>query len=257
MKLLVSLSSYGTKNVNYLEKVIDEFVSYKNYDVTVSLHCTVPLSRTDIKQEVYDNPKNNCLFHREEFIREKDNYDLFLFAEYDILIKEAVIDTYLKYDKVLPIGYCAGFLRYEDTPEDMKYYIDIWPHAHGGGYIKSHNTVVNGREYFVLTNPHQACYLLTKEKLNYVINNTQYNFHELNGLGIESAASTVFSDWSYSPTGIIKKVYPKNKQDLENLQVHHTPDCHVNEPGVNTDPLTYRNTSATLDILIRDVNIQN
>lgn len=255
MKLLVSLSSYGTKNINYLEKVIDEFLSYKNYDVTISLHCTVPLTRTDIQQQVYDNPKNTCLFHREEFIKEKDNYDLFLFAEYDILVQEIVIDTYLKYDKVLPMDHCVGFLRYENTPENLKYYIDIWPHAHGGGYIRSRNIAINGKEYFSFANPHQACFLLTKEKLKYVIENTDFNFTDLNGLGIESAASSVFSDWEYGPRGILKKVYPKNREDLEKLQVHHTPDCHVNEPGVNTDPITYRNTSATLDSLTKDLNI--
>ena len=256
MKILVSLSSYGDKNLHLLNSVIDEYRSYKKYDVTIEVHCTVPLPRTDINQIVHNNPATTSLFHRKDFIRSRHDYDLFLFGEYDILIKESAIDTYLKYDKILPIHNCLGFLRFENTPQDVKYFIDLWLNTPGYNYIKSQNIEIGNNRYFSLTNPHQACYLLSREKLNYVIDNTEFDFINLNGLGVESSSSTLFSDWSLGPRGIIQKVYPVDRDDLQNLLIHHTPDCHVNAPGVyNIDYLTYRNTSVSLSRLFQDFNL--
>ena len=48
MKILVSMASYGSKNLDLLNKVIDEYKSYKKYDVTINVHCTVPLKRDDV-----------------------------------------------------------------------------------------------------------------------------------------------------------------------------------------------------------------
>jgi hypothetical protein len=125
MKLLVSLSSYGDKNLQYLNHVIDVYKSYKKYDVTIDVHCTVKLNRDDVNEIVHDNPETTCLFHRQDFIRERDNFDLFLFAEYDMLIQEHCIDIFLKYDKLLLIDHCLGFIRYENTPEGIPYLIDL------------------------------------------------------------------------------------------------------------------------------------
>lgn len=254
MKILVSLSSYGSKNLHLLNSVIDEYKLYKKYDVTVEVHCTVPLPRTDVNQIIHNNPPTTCLFHREDFIREQDKYDLYLFSEYDILIKESAIDTYLKYDNQLPIDYCMGFIRFEYGPDNTKYFIDWWlvPEYN---YIESSSLVIQGVEYFTVTNPHQACYLLTKDKLKYAIENSNFNLTSLDELGIESSSSTVFSNWSAGPRGVIKKVYPKVKSDLENSLVHHTPNYHVDGVGVNNTPEEYRNTSVSLDKLYQNFNL--
>ena len=255
MKILVSLSSYGDKNLHLLDSVIDEYRSYKKYNITIEVHCTVPLPRTDITQIIHKDPLTTSLFHRKDFIREKSNYDLFLFSEYDMLIKEAVIDTYLKYDKALPIDTCLGFIRYENTPEDIKYLIDLWLNIPGYSYIKNNKVMVNDKQYFTLTNVHQACYLLTREKLQYIISNTQYDFDNLNGLGVETSSSGIFRDWEYGPTGIIQKVLPLDVIDLRNCFIHHMPDCHCNTPGVNATPEVFRSNTVTLNKLFEDLNL--
>lgn len=256
MKMLISLSSYGSKNLHLLNRCVDEYKSYKKYDVDIEVHCTVPLERADISQVVHSNVPTTCLFHREDFIHRKSDYDLFLFAEYDILIKECAIDTYLAYDSLLPSDYCIGFLRYETTSENVLYLIDSWLNIPGYSYISSKCLNIDGRNYFSLSNPHQGCYVLTKAKLQHVINNSQFSFNSLNGLGVESASSTIFHDWSLGPRGIMKKVYPTSEQELTTLLIHHTPDCHVNPPGVyGINPFKYRNDSVTLDKLFLDLNL--
>jgi hypothetical protein len=170
-----------------------------------------------------------------------------------MLIRESAIDTYLKYDQTLPVDNCIGFLRFENTPEDVKYLIDIWPYAHGGNYIRSNDMHINGMNYFSLANPHQACYLLTKQKLNFVIENTTFEYPDLNGFIIESSSSSLFTDWEAGPSGLLKKVYPKDKQDLEKLLIHHTPDCHVNEPGATMSPQKLRAVTATFNSLTSDL----
>lgn len=254
MKLLVSLSSYGDKNLHLLNSVIDEYKSYKKYDVAIEVHCTVPLPRTDINQIVHDNPPTTSLFHRKDFIENRHDYDLFLFGEYDMLIKESAIDTYLKYDKTLPLNTCVGFIRYENTPEDLKYLIDLWL-IPGYNYIRNNNITIQDHSYFSVTNVHQACYLLTKEKLQYIIDNTQYDFDNLNGLGVETASSGIFADWEYGPAGVVQKVIPLNAEDIANCLVHHMPDCHCNAPGVNAAPEVFRSNTVTLDRLITDLNL--
>jgi hypothetical protein len=114
---------------------------------------------------------------------------------------------------------------------------------------------INDKDYFTLTNVHQACYILTKKKLQYVIDNTQYDFDNLNGLGVETSSSGIFTNWSHGPQGIIQKVLPLNLKDLSNCFIHHTPDCHCNAPGVNTDPTTFRNNTVTKDQLLVDLNL--
>jgi len=252
MKLLVSLSSYGNKNLHYLEKVVDNFLSFKKYDVTVQVHCTVPISRTDIIQTVHDSPETTALFHRQDFIREKSNYDLFLFAEYDMLITENVVDNYLHYSKNLPLEYCPGFIRYENTPEGTKYLIDLWLTY---SYIEENILTIQEIDYFTLTNVHQASYLLTREKLKYLISTTEFNFTTLNGLGVETASSGIFTDWPFGPQGKLKKVVPKNKHAIENSLIHHMADCHCNLPGVNSSPEVFRQSTVTLEKLLNDLDL--
>jgi len=249
MKILVSLSSYGNKNLHYLNSIVDEYKSYKKYDIFIDVHCTVPIERTDINQIIHENPSTTSLFHRKDFIEKQNDYDLFIFSEYDMLIREHCIDTFLKYDKLLPIDYCLGFIRYENTPENEEYLIDLWKNISGYNYIHSVNN-----EYFEVSNVHQACYVLTKEKLKFVIQNSDFDIDTLSGNGPEMASSGIFKNWPIGPKGLITKVLPKNK-DIDFCFIHHMADCHCNPPGVNSDYMTFRNNTITKKLLFQDLNL--
>jgi len=257
LKLLISLATYGDKNFKYLNSVIDEYKSYKNYDITINVHGTIPLPRislpeNDINFINHVNPANTVFFHREEFVNEKDNYDLFLFSEDDILIKEEAIDTYIKYDKLLPINYCLGFVRYEKYTDDEDFhFIDLWPSVHT--YITSKSICIEGNWYFSFLNVHQSCWILNKDKLKYSINNSEFatnNNLELK-TGLESAASGIYSGWSHGSKGVINKVYTKNIDDLKKCLIHHMPNRHLNGEYPHKKP--YINGFSTIDSLIKDI----
>jgi hypothetical protein len=172
-----------------------------------------------------------------------------------MLIQESCIDTFLKHDKHLPIDYCLGFIRYENTPEQIQYLIDLWKNISGYNYIKNYNISLNNNEYFSLTNVHQAAYILTQDKLKYVIENTDFNITALDGNGPELASSGIFKDWPIGPRGVMNKVLPLNRNDLEHCFIHHMADCHCNAPGVNADPITFRNNTITKDLLFENLNL--
>lgn len=245
MKLLVSISTYGEKNNQYLNKIIDEYRSFKKYEIDITVHGTIPLQRSDINFIEYKNPKTTVYFHRQEFVEKQDLYDIFLFSENDMLISENNIDLYLERDKKLPIDYSLGFLRFENTPENIKYLIDLWLNVPGYNYIKNNNIIIDNENYFSVTNPHQAAYVLSKEKLKYVINKSDYLI-DGSEMGLETASSGIFTDW-YLGTGILNKVIPLSKEEVERCLIEHLPGNHCNSPGINsnTPPEVFRSNCVT------------
>lgn len=250
MRILISIATYGTKNIEYLNKVIDEYISYKNYEVHIIVHGTHPLERSDIEFIKYENPKNTVFLHRSEFYKNRYDYDYYLFTEDDMLIKEDTIKMCLEYEDKIPINSCIGFLRFENTPENIKYLIDLWLNIDGYNYIKNKNIEINNTIYFSVTNPHQACYFISKNKLNYIIENTDYNI-DGEQLGLESASSGIFTDW-YLGTGVINKIIPV--LEIDKCLIEHLPGNHCNPPGVNSTPEIFKQNTVTINKLYKDIN---
>lgn len=269
MKLLVSLSTYGNKNLHLLNNVVETYKSFKKYESTIQVHCTVPVGRNDIKETVHTSPRTTAFFHREDFIKEQDNYDLFIFSEYDMNVTEEMIDLYLEYEKILPIDSCLGFIRYENVPDRLKYLypshtnnskflIDLWMNVAGYNYIRNKYVSINGKAYFTLSNSFQSFYIFTKEKLKYIIDNSDFELKN-NVLGVESSSASMFKDWDSSGNGIIKKVLPLDRNILQKCLVHHMADCHCIMEGVHPEDFSNPNNcvshTVTTDKLYQDLNI--
>jgi len=260
--ILVSISNYGEKNLIYLNSVINEYRSYKNYDITINIHSTVPISRNDINVIQYDPTKigRMAYLHRQEFIDNKENYDLFLYSENDMLIKEECIDVYLKYNELLPINYCLGFLGYERKENDENLYLyNQWPNVYhrpekfntedktiGPSYITSKELCIEGNWYFMLSNPHQSCYLLTKDKLNIAMSVAGYS--KTDWPGIETSTDGIFTHWNHAD-GILYKVHTRNLEDLKKCLIQHLPGWHVKDPNVFP-------TVGIFDLLVSDLKLK-
>jgi len=260
MKILISIATYGTKNHAYLKRVVESYNSFKEHDITIHIHGNIDTKLPNSKFIEHINPPNTVYFHRNEFVDNLNNYDLFIFSEDDILINEHTIDTYLKYDSKLPLNCILGFLRFERIREDAttKYLIDMWKIP--GHPIGETNIKIENKSYFSIINPHQSCYVLTKDKLKYVIESSNYLI-DYNTLGtniLEAASSSIFIEW-YHRTGVFKKLLPTDIQVLEQCLVEHLPGNHMNFPpegellpGNNTsyDPIQGRTTTYTLTELL-------
>ena len=253
MKILVSIATYGTKNVEYLNRVIDEYASFSKYDVDIVVHGTVPLTRSDIEFVKYENPKNTVFLHRNEFIAKQNDYDFFLFTEDDMLIPESTVDTYIEYDKNLPQNYSLGFLRYETTPENTKYLIDLWLNINSYNFIKDENIKIANEKFFCVTNPHQACYIVSKSKLKYIIENSNYLIDGTD-VGLETASSGIFTDW-YLGTGVLNKVIPQKREVIKKCLIQHLPGNHCNGQGVTTAPEIFKMNTVTEGLLYKTLNL--
>lgn len=255
MRLLISIATYGTKNIEYLNRVIDEYTSFKKYDVDIIVHGTVSPNRNDIEFVSHENPANTVFFHRKEFVEKQNDYDLYLFSEDDMLISEDTVDLYLNHEINLPINYCLGFIRFENTPENIKYLIDLWTNVSGYSFIKNSSINISDRLYFSITNPHQAAYLLTREKLKFVINNSDYLI-DGSGVGLETASAGIFTDW-YLGTGVINKVIPRSREEIKMCLIEHLPGNHCNSPGINADtpPEKFRKNCAPEHQLFETLNL--
>lgn len=250
MKILVSIATYGIKNVEYLKRVIDEYKSFKNHDIDIIVHGTTPLNRNDITFITHEDPECTVYYHRNDFIEKQNEYDYFLFSEDDILISEQTIDTYIRYDSILPHDHCLGFLRYENTPEKIKYLIDLWLNVPGYDYIKSSCVQIDKHNYFTVTNPHQSCYILSQVKLKYTIANSRY-IRDNCSMGLETSSSGIFTDWVLGG-GPIQKVLPLSHSDLKKCLIEHLPGNHCNPPGINssTPSAVFKTRVATETLLL-------
>jgi len=268
MKILVSIPDYKGNQMEYLTAVINEYKSYKDHEVTINVHSTVDIPVGGINLVSYDPKTVSGLVHvhRQEFVDNQDNYDLFIFSENDILIREESINTFLAYDEQLPADHSIGFIRYEqrvlDAPEDKNLWLlDLWPHV---GYIETNDVMINGIPYFVLTNRFQSCFVLTREKLKYAI--AHGDFLNTNWRGVERASASVYRGGGEC-NGAINRVYMRNRNGIKKLLIHHLPDRHVNasHPMNPTDANPFwqsgypgdkfcKNT-ATFDQLISDLNL--
>lgn len=250
MKILISIAQYGNNQLNLLKKTIAEFQNYKKYQIDITVHVTENIDINNVNI-VYHHPsirKNLVFKHREEFLKKIDNYDLFLYNENDILITENNIDTFLKYDKILPDDYCLGFIRFEKRENDENlYFPDLNPYF--GECIAEKTLTVNNHEYFRVFNIHQGCWLLTREKLKKICN-TSHFLYENNSL--EHGASSIFNelDWNFKLGGSIKKVYTRDKHDLKNCMIHHLSDKYIN---INSpewiNPYTFKSLTENLQML--------
>ena len=255
MKILVSIPDYRGNQMQFLNKVVDEYRSYKKYDVTINVHTTVDIPRNDVNIIKHDKSVGRLAYmHRPEFIKARNDYDLYIFTENDILLKEETVDLYLKYDALLPENHCLGFMRYEqrpiDDPADKNLYlIDLWPHT---GHILAKRTIANDKPYFILRNPFQSFFILTKKQLNYVIDHCQ--FHRTDWKGIETSSAGVYQNWEHAD-GVIYKLWTCDVEDLKKCAVHHISNVHIDFPHPYKYLGEYHKTTSTLDSLIKDLEL--
>ena len=116
MKVLVTIANYGTGNDRYLARVLDEYRRMRDkIDIVVTSNLVKNLGK-DVEVVVglpRKNPRSLAFAHKQIFADRRDDYDLFVYLEDDILISQRNIDAFLEMTKILPENECAGFLRTE------------------------------------------------------------------------------------------------------------------------------------------------
>ena len=232
MKILIAIASYGNKNDNYLNTLLQSLreISYEKDIIVQSnieknlgddIQCLIGLPNAD--------PRSLVFAHRQLFIDNLNNYDLFLYTENDILITQQNIEAFLDISKMLPENQVLGFVRYEVNQENEIQLTDIHYQYH---WTTKSVQCVQSKIFAQLNNYHSACYLLTQSQLSRAIQSGNYdNFPRISGSGgiLEAASADPFID-----CGLEKVIC---LSDIDRFLVQHLPNNYIDKWGLNIKQL--------------------
>src|SRR5215472_481374 len=165
MKILVVIANYGVKNDGYLSRVLSEYRSMPyGIDIVVLSNVIKDLG-SDVELVAglpTKNPHSLPFGHKRIFAERKHAYDLFIYTEDDILIRQHNIEAFLRVTNLLPPYEVAGLFRWERYPNGSRFYPDVHAFYH---WEPDSVKVVAGHTFARFTNDHSGCYMLTRSQL--------------------------------------------------------------------------------------------
>lgn len=236
-KLLAVIVNYGDEQLSYLQQVVTELKNFKKYDVTVIVNSNIELDMINdidhvniIQLNDYQLLPSTC---KQVIYDNKNEYDLFLFSENDHLWQEHHIDNHLRYSSILPKDRIPGLIQFEKDSNGNRSYCAFQDNH----FIRGSKETYGKLNFCMLSNIHQASFLVTKEQLNRVIKYNKLYFSEISNTiktlnySVKCRVNTdlyEFSNW--------EKVICISEFD-QNL-IHHLPNLYVD--GTNGRSKFYR-----------------
>jgi len=218
LRVLVALASYGSKNDSYLSRAVEEYRSLP-YETDIVVLSNIPKdlgSGVDVLVGLPDkNPWSLPFVHKRLFAESRDEYDLFIYAEDDILITARNIEAFLAASRALPEDVIPGFVHAETDDQGNLYFDPVHSHFH---WDPSSIRSLGDYTFAFYTNEHSACYLLTREQLKRAISSEKFLVgpHE----GRYDMLCTAATD-PYTQCGFKKMICISH---LEAFSVHHLPN---------------------------------
>lgn len=161
--------------------------------------------------------------HKKLFAENVDKYDVFIYSEDDVLIREKNIRAFLRASESVGNNFLPGFIRYEAHPNGKKYYLDI----HGPYHWVPESVEKSGDYIFAkLSNDHSACYILTRSQLRSAI--TSGGFLVPPHSGRYDLICTAGTD-PYTQCGFTRVICLSHLQEFE---LHHLPNAYINHLGM-------------------------
>jgi 2-polyprenyl-3-methyl-5-hydroxy-6-metoxy-1,4-benzoquinol methylase len=169
LRLLVTIASYGDKNLELLQRIIRD---YRNMamDVDVVVLSNAP-KNLDAGVRVIvglptEDPWSLPFAHKPVLAENVEKYDLFVYTEDDMAVTEKNIRAFLRLTPQLDPGEIAGYLRYE-VDQSGKYSL---PDVHGVSRWVPESVHRRGEHIVAeFTNEHAAFFLLTQAQLRRAI----------------------------------------------------------------------------------------
>jgi len=229
MKILVAIANYGLKNKVYLQRLIDEYRSM-SYDVDIVVLSEAPKNLgPDVELKVglpTKDPWSLPFAHKRIFANRLKDYDLFIYSEDDMLIKQRNIAAFLEVQEILPEDEIAGFLQYEERPALGGCFLSA-PAIHSNyHWVPSSVKSIGGYTFAYLTNEHSACYILMQKQLVKAI--ASGGFLVPPHKGRYDLLCTAATD-PYTQCGFTKVICISHIQDF---LVHHLPNVYAGKLGL-------------------------
>ena len=218
LRVLIALASYGQKNQPYLQQVIHEYRSM-SCATTIVVLSNIPrdLGRDiEVRVGLPDrNPWSLPFAHKQLFAERMQDYDLFIYAEDDILIRERNIEAFVAASQALPEDVIPGFVHAERDDRGTLYFAPVHSHFH---WDPSSVRSVGDYKLAFYTNEHSACFALTRKQLQKAIRSGGFlvDCHE----GRYDMLCTASTD-PYTQCGFRKMICISH---LDDFTVYHLPN---------------------------------
>jgi len=233
MKITIHISFYFVEErIVYINRIIDETNTYE---------CTTDIfvhTNKDVHEgmfHAYTNGTIRFIIHdlsdvhpfyltwkcRDLLRQQRDEYDIFMYIEDDILVPYRSIRYWLRYnEKLIEMKYNLGFVRIE-TEDDVEYITDL------GG--KKFDTIIelNDEPYCVNNkNPYCAFWIYNKDEFHRFVQSTYYDLKNIVKYGIREKSAIglhgLYTKW-YTHTLI-----PMMDNKLcEDCKIYHMPNNYV------------------------------
>jgi hypothetical protein len=225
MRILVAIANYGPYRFGYLDRVIRTYQRMP-YTVDVVIHSDrakhVPAGVQLVVGLPAPDPCSLPFAHKRLFAERKDDYDLFIYTEDDILIEEHNLAAFLEVSAVLPADEIAGLFRYERGESGCMSFVDCHPPF---DWVAGSAAVRDGYTFATFSNDHSGCYLLTRAHLQTVLRSGGYlvaphdTYYDMRA----SAATD-----PYTQCGLTRRLCVSH---LDRFLIHHLPNTYVGVLG--------------------------
>jgi hypothetical protein len=234
MKITKHISFYfSTDRIIYINNIIDETNKYE-YTTDIFIHT----NNNYLQENIFNKYTNGCIkiichdlsnihpFYltwkcRDLLQEQKNEYDIFMYIEDDILVPYKAIKYWLEYnEKLIEMNYNLGFVRIE-VENNIEYITDL--------FGEKLDTVinVNGKNYCVNNkNPYCAFWIYNKNEFNKFVNSNYYNINNILNYGIrESSAIGLHGlDTHWYEKTLIPII---NNKLIEDCKIYHMPNNYV------------------------------
>lgn len=221
LSVLAVLVNFGKEQLNFLESVVKELKSFKNFDVKVIVNSNIPIQIPGIDKVNIFNTLDNFellpLTCRSTILENVNKYDIYIYGENDHLFLENHLIKHIEYSKILPKNRISGLIQYEEN-EKGKFYP-----AYHGNYDWDFNSVetYEDKKFAHFTNLHQASFILTNEQLNNIVK--KHNFNQFFGKSNYSVKCKVNTDiFQFCD---MKKVICIT--EFKDNLIHHLPNLYI------------------------------
>lgn len=243
MKILVAITSWGTKNDEYLSRLVAEYRAMPfEVDIIVLSNLEKEVA-PGVEVVVVDlrgkDPWSLPFPHKEIFVSRVNDYDLFIYSEDDTLVTERNLLAFLEVSSVLPENEVPGFLRFEQGPNGSRNFPEVHGHFHWDPQsVRSRGQYMMA--YF--TNEHAACYALTRQQLRRAIDSGGFLVgpHE----GKYDLLCTAATD-PYTQCGFQKLICISR---IDDFLINHLPNRYVGSRFGIEEPELRRQIQALLSI---------
>ena len=235
MKITKHITFFYLENrIQYINRIIDETNKYE-YLTDIYIHT----NNKKLEPTSFNKYTNGCLhiiYHdltnidpfllswkcRDLLQQQKNDYDIFMYIEDDILVPYTAIKYWLKYDTIMKKVNCnVGFVRIE-VENDTEYITDL--------FAEKLDTITHfgGQSYCVNNkNPYCAFWIYDKIDFNKFVSSEYYDMNNIHGYGTREKSAiglhSIHTKW-YNATLIPIR---NNNQLIDDCRIYHMPNNYV------------------------------